>query len=165
MYLGKFHKISQGDITNISNLLKGIIPEKVFVFHNNVSRDAYSTLADSPMELEIVRQVDSGPRQTSKLREVDQHPGEEVFSLSVRCPNGRLLDAHALWITGKGFVYQHDKSERSRCKGILEGVYHDIAIMGTPPRVIYRDLQQIFSLLLDTSTLLNTYQLCDFISI
>ena len=139
MYLGKLHKISQDDIFNISNLLKGIIPEKVLVFPNDVSRDTYSTLVHSPVELEIVRQVDSGPRQTSKLIEVDQHSGGDMFSLSVRCPNGRLLDAHALWITSKGFIYHHDKSEKSLCKGILEGVYHDIAIMGTPPRVIYRD--------------------------
>ena len=156
MYLGKLHKISHDDITNISNLLKGIIPDKVMVFHNNVSRDEYSTLAHSPVELEIVSQVDSGPRQTSESREIDQHSGRGIFYLSVRCPDGRLFDAHALWITGRGFIYQHDKSGRSLCKGILESVHHDIAIMGTPPRVIYRDLQHIFTFLLDTSALLNT---------
>ena len=80
VYLGKLHMISQDDITNISNLLKGIIPDKVMVFHNNGSRDEYSTLAHSPVEFEIVSQVDSGPRQTSKSREVDQHSGGGYFT-------------------------------------------------------------------------------------
>ena len=139
VYLGKFHKLSQDNITNIVSLMKGIRTEQVFVFHNYGSRDEDFTSDVAPFEIELVTQVNSSPGQTSKLWQ-NNTQGGWVISLSVRCPNSHVLDAYALWIPGRGLIYSHDKSEKTRCRGILEGVSHDIAIMGTPPRVIYRDV-------------------------
>ena len=127
-------------MSNIFSLIKGIRTEKVFVFHHNWSRDEdFTFAAAAPLEVEIVTQVYSSLGQTSKSWQDNKKTRQGIFSLSVRCPNGNVLDAYALWIPGRGFIYSPYKSESGRCKGVLEGVSHDIAIMGTPPRVIYRD--------------------------
>ena len=125
VYLGKFRKLSQGNISNIFSLMKGIRTEKVFVFHNYGPRDEDFTFDVAPFEIQVVTQVYSSPGQTTKLGENNkQSVGGGMFSLSVRCPNSRVSDTYALWIPGRGLIYSHDKSERSRCKGVLEGVSH-----------------------------------------